>query len=93
MITKRESKIIKQLLGSKYVQQLQFFFLDQKVTHPTTKRPYSKATLSAVLNGQESNDTIEKGIWDYVEHVTQKKREEQIRREALLEEAQNYTDV
>lgn len=83
MILKTEKKKLKRLLGNKYIQDV-LQDLETKGHFNKEGNPFTKAYISNVLNGTESNQNIEDSLYKvYEERKMQQTKKRAMRRKIL----------
>tara|TARA_R110002050_G_scaffold294108_1_gene451497 strand:- start:107 stop:388 length:282 start_codon:yes stop_codon:yes gene_type:complete len=90
MISKKESKVFKDLLEVKPAAQIEKYLEQQGITN-RNGQPFSQSFISRVLNGKTAHRELEKHIWDFIEVETLRKQQEETKRAQLLEAAENMT--
>lgn len=90
MISKKESKIFKDLLEVTPAAQIEAYLIDLGVTNRNGE-PYEKVFIGRVLNGKTAHRELEKHIWAFIKKETLRKQEEEKERAALLEAAEQMT--
>ncbi|MBW2962278.1 hypothetical protein [Mesonia aestuariivivens] len=92
MITKEEAQTLRELTGHDYTGQLDEFFRAKNIRNRKNEF-YSKQMLGKVFSGLLANKKVETGIWQFVENLVAKKKAEDEKRNSLLKEAKNLTNV
>ncbi len=90
MISQRESRIFKELLEVNPAAQIEAYLIEIGVTN-RNGAPYEKIFIGRVLNGKTAHRELEKHIWNFIEKETLRKQEEEKKRAALLEAAEQMT--
>lgn len=85
MITKRERKKIKSILGNHY-SSIVLEELNNKAVRNKYGMPHSDIMVRQVMNGNRSHKEIEAAIFSAVEKKISEDSEEKSRREELLEQ-------
>lgn len=90
MISKKQSKIFKDLLEVKPAAQIEKYLLEKGITNRNGEA-FSQSFIGRVLNGKTAHRELEKHIWDFIEIETLRKQQEETKRAQLLEAAEQMT--
>lgn len=91
MISNRDADIIKDTLGSGYINKILEYFSLHNILNDK-KKPYTKSSISRVISGSWQNEKIEDGIWDCFETITLSKQEKIERRKNLIQFAEEINN-
>ncbi len=88
MITEKERKEIKQVLGSKHIAKISKYFAENNIVN-RGENPYAYDVISRVFNANKGaeNPTIEAGIFQCVRDYPEILKKEKEKRAEILQEA------
>ena len=88
MITHEERNAILKVIGSKHVKKIQAYLSKNNILS-STKKPYSKTSISYILSGDRENEIVENAIFAYAHQKMIEKEKQQELRDFIVSQ-QNY---